>query len=39
VRALSLKVADDIQLAAGKFSVKLVSSTVKKTQFILTEVY
>ncbi|KAE9104524.1 hypothetical protein PF007_g14029 [Phytophthora fragariae] len=38
-RKLSLKVADDIQLAAGKFNIKLVSPGAKKTQFILAEVY
>ncbi|KAG6612563.1 Potassium/sodium hyperpolarization-activated cyclic nucleotide-gated channel 4 [Phytophthora cinnamomi] len=38
-RKLSLKVADDIQLSAGKFSIKLASSSAKKTQFILAEVY
>ncbi|RLN50317.1 hypothetical protein BBJ28_00010783 [Nothophytophthora sp. Chile5] len=39
VRQLKLKVADDVQLAAGKFSLNLVSSSEKKTQFILAEVY
>jgi hypothetical protein len=38
-RKLSLKVADDVQLAAGKFNLKLVSSSTNKTQFILAEVY
>ncbi|GMF31411.1 unnamed protein product [Phytophthora fragariaefolia] len=38
-RKLSLKVADDVELTTGKFKVKLVSSSVKKTQFILAEVY
>ncbi|KAG3095854.1 hypothetical protein PI125_g16139 [Phytophthora idaei] len=38
-RTLSLKVADDVRLPLAKFSIKLVSSTVKKTQFILTEIY
>ncbi|RLN59782.1 hypothetical protein BBJ29_003439 [Phytophthora kernoviae] len=33
----SLKVADDVQLTAGKFNVKLVSSNEKKVQLILTE--
>ncbi|POM74005.1 Hypothetical protein PHPALM_9090 [Phytophthora palmivora] len=37
-RILSLKVADDVQLTAGKFNLKLLSSK-KKTQFILAEVY
>uniref|UniRef100_H3GLE5 Uncharacterized protein n=1 Tax=Phytophthora ramorum TaxID=164328 RepID=H3GLE5_PHYRM len=36
-RKLSLKVADDVQLTAGKFNIKLLSP--KKTQFILAEVY
>ncbi|KAG7396806.1 hypothetical protein PHYBOEH_001666 [Phytophthora boehmeriae] len=35
----SLKIADDVQLTAGKFSVKLLSSSEKQVQFILTEVY
>ncbi|KAG2813741.1 hypothetical protein PC116_g19296 [Phytophthora cactorum] len=38
-RTLSLKVANDVRLPLAKFSIKLVSSTVKKTQFILTEIY
>ncbi|KAG3112758.1 hypothetical protein PI125_g7931 [Phytophthora idaei] len=38
-RTLSLKVADDVQLAAGKFNLKLLSSKTDKTQFILAEVY
>ncbi|OWY98443.1 hypothetical protein PHMEG_00030792 [Phytophthora megakarya] len=37
-RNASLKVADDVQLTAGKFNLRLLSST-KKTQFILAEVY
>ncbi|KAL3667533.1 hypothetical protein V7S43_007752 [Phytophthora oleae] len=38
-RQISLKVGDDVQLSAGKFAMKLMSSTTKKTQFILAEVY
>ncbi|KUF83744.1 hypothetical protein AM587_10012085 [Phytophthora nicotianae] len=38
-RVLSLKVADDVQLTAGKFNLKLLSSKTNKTQFILAEVY
>ncbi|GMF34530.1 unnamed protein product [Phytophthora lilii] len=36
-RKLSLKIADDVQLTAGRFGIKLLSG--KKTQFILAEVY
>ncbi|GMF34532.1 unnamed protein product [Phytophthora lilii] len=39
VRQLSLKVGDDVQLYAGKCEVKLVSSSEKKTQLVLAEVY
>lgn len=39
VRTLQLKVADDVPLTPGIFSMKLLSSTVQKTQFILTEIY
>ncbi|EGZ26245.1 hypothetical protein PHYSODRAFT_297579 [Phytophthora sojae] len=39
VRQLSLQVGDDVQLTAGKFSLKLVSSSEKKTQFVLAEIY
>ncbi|KAG6612684.1 Argininosuccinate lyase [Phytophthora cinnamomi] len=39
VRQLSLHVGDDVHLTAGKFGVKLKSSGVKKTQFVLAEVY
>ncbi|KAG7379284.1 hypothetical protein PHYPSEUDO_008780 [Phytophthora pseudosyringae] len=38
-RKLSLKVADDVQLTAGKFNLQLLSSSSNKTQFILAEVY
>lgn len=36
---VSLKVGDDVHLNAGKFGVKLVSSTTEKTWFVLAEVY
>ncbi|EEY53657.1 uncharacterized protein PITG_07347 [Phytophthora infestans T30-4] len=38
-RTLSLKVADDVQLSAGKLNLKLLSSKTSKVQFILAEVY
>ncbi|EGZ26244.1 hypothetical protein PHYSODRAFT_285175 [Phytophthora sojae] len=38
-RKLALKVADDVQLTAGKFNIKLASPSAKKAQFILAEVY
>ncbi|KAG7396805.1 hypothetical protein PHYBOEH_001665 [Phytophthora boehmeriae] len=38
-RQLSLKVGQDVPLTGGKFAIKLVSSSEKKTQFILAEVY
>ncbi|KAG7379285.1 hypothetical protein PHYPSEUDO_008781 [Phytophthora pseudosyringae] len=34
-----LKVGGDVHLKAGKFRLKLVTSSVKKTQFILAEIY
>ncbi|KAE9305653.1 hypothetical protein PF008_g21662 [Phytophthora fragariae] len=39
VRQLSLQVGDDVQLTAGKFGIKLESSSVEKTQFVLAEIY
>ncbi|KAH7492099.1 hypothetical protein KRP22_002327 [Phytophthora ramorum] len=39
VHQLSLNVGDDVHLDAGTFKLKLVSSGVKETQFVLAEVF